>query len=61
MIVEFRTDDPAEAKILRLLDEMPTYTAARAECEAHLYLALARVAWRDADRFRALETKRGTA
>ena len=54
--VEFTSTDP---KMVELLDAIRELRGAeRLECEAHLYLALARSAWRDADRLRALDRKR---
>jgi hypothetical protein len=55
--VDLSSSDPRVAPILRQIDELPAHTSARAECEGALYLALARVCWRDADRLRAAETR----
>jgi hypothetical protein len=56
--VDLTSGDPKVAAILRRIDELPAHTSARAECEGALYLALARVCWRDADRLRAVEARR---
>jgi hypothetical protein len=56
--VEFRAEDDGAREILTAISQFPNYTVERAEMEAHLFLVLARVAWREADRYRATERKR---
>lgn len=46
------------AGTLRLIGGMPSWEPARQECEAQVYLALARSAWREADRLRGLQQHR---
>ena len=55
--VSCRPEDPLAA-MLRLIEGMPAWDPARQECEAQVYLALARSAWREADRLRGLQQKR---
>jgi hypothetical protein len=58
IIVEFKAEDDQGREILAAISQFPNYTVERAEMEAHLFLTLARVAWREADRYRASERKR---
>ena len=55
--IEFFADDEDARKILEAVTSVPAYTSARAEMEAHLYTVLARAAWREADRYRAVEKR----
>jgi hypothetical protein len=55
--VEAQPGDPL-AEALALLDSLPAWEPARQEGEAQVYLALARSAWREADRLRELRRRR---
>lgn len=57
IITEFRADDEEGAKILTALNQFRPYTIERAEMEAYLFMVLARVSWREADRLRVAERK----
>lgn len=58
IIVEFSTQDPVLAGVLRTIAEAPEYSSTRAELEGLLHMYLARTCWRDAERYRALEERR---
>lgn len=55
--IEFSTQDPQLAEVLRLVASLPEYSSIRAECEGQLHVYLARTCWRDADRYREREVK----
>jgi hypothetical protein len=57
LVVEFRVEDEGAAEIITALNQFRPYTVERAELEAHLFMVLARVAWREADRLRAVERR----
>lgn len=46
------------ADTIRWLDTLPPHDEVRLECEAFLYMTIARATWRDADRARELRRKR---
>lgn len=50
--------DEDAAKIIEAINQFPAYTVERAEMEAHVFMVLARVAWREADFLRASEARR---
>lgn len=56
--VDLSSSDPKVESLLRQVEALPMGSSARSECEGALYLALARVCWRDADRCRELERHR---
>lgn len=56
LTVDFSTSDSKMAELLTTIRGLGT-TPERLECEAHLYLALARSAWREADRLRKLQER----
>jgi len=58
IVVEFRAEDEEGTAILNAVRQFPNYSVERAEMEAHLFMVLARVAWREADLYRASERKR---
>jgi len=58
ILVEFKAGDEGAAQILTALAQFPQYTVERAEMEAHLFMVLARCAWREADRHRQIERRR---
>ena len=58
ILVEFRAEDDKGREIIEAINQFRPYTIERAEMEAHLYMVLARCAWRDADRLRQIERKR---
>jgi hypothetical protein len=57
ILVEFKAEDSEAAEIIEALNQFAPYTVERAEMEAHLFMVLARVSWRDADRFRQIERR----
>jgi len=57
ILVEFRAEDEGAAAIIEAINQFPPYTVERAEMEAHLYMVLARCAWREADRYRQTERR----
>jgi predicted nucleic acid-binding protein len=57
ILVEFKAEDEGAAEILEALNQFDPYTVERAEMEAHLFMVLARVSWRDADRYRQIERR----
>jgi hypothetical protein len=58
ILVEFRAEGEDGAKILAAVNQFRPYTVERAEMEAHLFMVLARSAWREADQLRAIERRR---
>jgi len=54
----FYSSDPQIAGMLKWLNGISQWDSVRHECEAHIFVALARSAWREADRLRGLERKR---
>jgi hypothetical protein len=58
ILVEFRAEDEQGAEILTAINQFSPYTIERAEMEAHLFMVLARVAWREADQLRRIENRR---
>jgi len=56
--VVFTAADSDAAEIIEALNQFKPYTVERAEMEAHLFMVLARVSWREADLLRAVERKR---
>jgi hypothetical protein len=57
ILVEFKAEDSEAAEIIEALNQFAPYTVERAEMEAHLFMVLARVSWRDADRLRQTERR----
>jgi hypothetical protein len=57
IIVEFKAESEDGAEILAAINQFRPYTVERAEMEAHLFMVLARVAWREADQLRAVERR----
>jgi hypothetical protein len=57
ILVEFKAEDEGAAEIIEALNQFAPYTVERAEMEAHLFMVLARVSWRDADRYRQIERR----
>jgi len=55
--VTFKAEDEGAAAIVEAVNQFRPYTVERAEMEAHLFMVLARVAWREADRLRAAERR----
>lgn len=53
--------DSALADTIRWLNALPPHDEVRLECEAFLYMTIARATWRDADRARELRLKREAA
>ena len=58
IITEFKAEDDKGRELLAALNQFQPFTVERAEMEAHLFMVLARCAWREADRYRQLERKR---
>jgi hypothetical protein len=57
LVVEFKAEDEGAREILEALQQFPQYTPERADMEAHLFLVLARVSWREADRMRSVDRR----
>ena len=57
ILVEFRAEDEDGQQIIAAINQFKPYTVERAEMEAHLFMVLARVSWRDADRYRQIERR----
>jgi hypothetical protein len=57
--VQFSAQDEKGREILEALNQFPEYSLERAEMEGHLFMVLARVSWREADRIRLLERRQG--
>jgi hypothetical protein len=57
ILVEFKAEDKGAEEILVALNQFAPYTVERAEMEAHLFMVLARVSWREADRYRQVERR----
>jgi hypothetical protein len=57
LLVEFRAEDEGAAAIIEAINQFPAHTVERAEMEGHLYMVLARCAWREADRHRQVERR----
>jgi hypothetical protein len=57
ILIEFRAEDDKGREIIEALNQFPQYTVERAEMEGHLYMVLARCAWREADRYRQTERR----
>jgi hypothetical protein len=55
--IDFRAEDEGAAEIVKAVNQFQPYTVERAEMEAHLFMVLARVAWREADMLRAAERR----
>jgi hypothetical protein len=55
--VTFKAEDEGAAAIVEAVNQFRPYTVERAEMEAHLFMVLARVAWREADMLRAAERR----
>ena len=55
--VTFKAEDEGAAAIVEAVNQFQPYTVERAEMEAHLFMVLARVAWREADMLRAAERR----
>jgi len=58
LVVEFKAEDEQAAEIITALNQFQPYTVERAEMEAHLFMVLARVSWREADQLRAIDRRR---
>jgi hypothetical protein len=58
ILVEFKAEGEDGAEILAAINQFRPYTVERAEMEAHLFMVLARSAWREADQLRAIERRR---
>lgn len=57
ILVEFKAEDEGAQEILEALNQFEPYTVERAEMEAHLFIVLARVSWREAERLRVAERR----
>ena len=57
-LAEVRVVGDVTAAIVEAVNQFRPYTVERAEMEAHLFMVLARVSWREADLLRAVERKR---
>lgn len=52
IICDFSAEDDQGRELLKSLHQFPPWSVERAEMEAHLFMVLARSAWRQADRLR---------
>jgi len=58
MIIDFTPENEGEKEVLIALNQFPAYTLERCELEAQLYLMLAKIAWRDAERIRQSKVRK---
>ncbi len=58
ILIEFKAEGEDGAEILAAINQFRPYTVERAEMEGHLFMVLARCAWREADQLRAVERRR---
>lgn len=57
ILIEISLNIPPDSQLadaIRWLDTLPQHDEVRLECEAFLYMTIARATWRDADRAREL-------
>lgn len=61
ILIEISLNIPPDSQLadtIRWLNTLSPFDEVRLECEAFLYMTIARAAWRDADRARELRRKR---